>query len=62
VRRVRTDGSIKWLGRLLFVSKALCGEFIALEETDEGIWSLWFMAHLLGRIDVRTMKIIYVPV
>jgi transposase InsO family protein len=62
VRRVRTDGSIKWLGRFLFVSSALCGEFIALEEIEEGIWSLWFMAHLLGRIDVRTMKITYVPV
>jgi len=62
VRRVRSDGSIKWRGRFLFVSQALRGELIALEEVDEGIWSLWFMAHLLGRMDVRTMKITYVPV
>jgi putative transposase len=62
VRRVRGDGSIKWLGKMLFVSTALCSETIALEEVDEGVWSLWFMTHLLGRLDLRTMKITYVPV
>jgi putative transposase len=62
VRRVRSDGSIKWLGKMPFVSTALCSEQIGLEEVEEGIWSIWFMAHLLGRIDVRTMKITYVPV
>jgi putative transposase len=62
VRSVRTDGSIKWLGKLLFVSTALRGEQVGLEEIEEGLWSLSFMTHLLGRIDVRTMKIIHVPV
>lgn len=62
VRRVRTDGSIKWQGGLLFVSTALCSELVALEEVDDGLWSVWFMAHLLGRIDLRTKKITYVPV
>ena len=62
MRRVRTDGTIKWRGHLLFVSSALCAEHIGLEEVDEGICSLWFMTHLLGRVDVRTMKITYVPV
>jgi putative transposase len=61
-RAVRTDGTIKWRGQLLFVSSALCAERVGLEEIDEGIWSLWFMTHLLGRMDVRTMKITYVPV
>jgi len=41
---------------------SLCSELIALEEVDDGVWSLWFMAHLLGRIDLRTKKITYVPV
>jgi putative transposase len=62
VRRVRTDGSIKWLGRLLFVSSALCAERLGMEEVDDGLWSIWFMNHLLGRLDVRTMKIIYLQV
>jgi putative transposase len=62
VRSVRSDGSIKWFGKMLFVSTALSGEPVGLEEIDEGIWSMFFMSHLLGRIDMRTMKIIHVPV
>jgi putative transposase len=62
LRSVRTDGSIKWRGQLLFLSTALCGEIVGLEEIDDGLWSLCFMKHLLGRIDVRTMKINHVPV
>lgn len=62
VRRVRSEGCIKWRGQLLFVSTALCGELIGLEEVEDGIWSLWFMTHLLGRLDLRTLKITYVPV
>lgn len=62
VRRVRTDGTIKWQGKLRFITTSLCSERIALEEIDDGLWSLWFMAHLLGRIDLRTKRITYVPV
>lgn len=62
VRRVRTDGSIKWQGRLLFITTCLCSELVALEEIADGLWSVWFMAHLLGRIDLRTKKMTYVPV
>ena len=36
VRRVRTNGCIKWAGDLVFVSEALIGEPVALEETEEG--------------------------
>lgn len=62
VRSVRTDGSIKWCGKTLFISSALCGEQIGLQEIDDGLWSVFFMTHLLGRIDGRTMKILSVPV
>jgi putative transposase len=62
VRRVRTDGAIKWQGRRLFITTTLCSELVALEEVADGLWSVWFMAHLLGRIDQRTTKITYVPV
>lgn len=62
VRRVRREGVIRWLGRSVFVSRALQGEYIGLEEIDDGIWSIWFISHLLGRIDLRTMKITYLRV
>ena len=62
VRRVRTDGAIKWQGRLLFITMTLCSELVAVEEVADGLWSVWFMARLLGRIDRRTTKLTYVPV
>ncbi|HYH09849.1 MAG TPA: IS481 family transposase [Thermoanaerobaculia bacterium] len=57
VRSVRSDGSIKWQGRLLFVSESVAGERLGLVEIDDGVWSVHF-AHLeLGRYDERTRLI-----
>jgi transposase InsO family protein len=53
VRRVRSRGDIKWQGSLLFVSEALVGERVGLEETDDRIWSLYFGTLLLARFDER---------
>jgi hypothetical protein len=50
-RRVSTAGSIKLRGRDFFVARALVGETVALEEIDEGLWSLYFYDVLLARID-----------
>lgn len=41
VRQVRGNGEMKWRGRMLYVSSALAGEPVALEETEAG-WRLWF--------------------
>lgn len=53
VRSVRSKGEIKWRGKRLFVSQALGGERVGLEETVDGIWSLYFGPVLLGRYDER---------
>ncbi len=53
VRRVRSGGGIKWQGELLYVSEALIGERVGLEEVDDGIWSLHFASLLLARFDER---------
>jgi len=55
VRSVRNKGEIKFLGQFLFVSEVLAGEYVALEETEDGIWSLYFCNTLLGRINQREM-------
>ena len=57
VRRVRSNGVIKFKGRIQFVSEALTGEQIGLEEVDDGIWSINFVAFEIGRLDQRTWKI-----
>jgi transposase InsO family protein len=48
VRRVRADGYIKWHGRLIFLSHALRGEPIGLEEVADGCWRVTFGALPLG--------------
>lgn len=57
-RSVRTDGTIKWKGELLFVSEVLHGERIGLEETAYGIWSLSFGSVCLGILDEEQRKIL----
>jgi transposase InsO family protein len=60
VRTVSKSGEIKFLGYFPFVSMVLAHERIALEEVDDGIWSLFFCNTLLGRIDQRKMRLIQV--
>ena len=57
VRSVRKNGEIKFKGKLVFVSEVLAGERIALEEVDEGVWSILFYQTLLGRLDGQTFRI-----
>jgi hypothetical protein len=40
LRRVRTDGSIKWAGKMLFVGEALEGEVVGLRQVTDDAWSL----------------------
>jgi transposase InsO family protein len=54
VRRVRTNGEIRWARRLLFVGDALAGELLGLEEVLEDCWRLRFGPVVLGWIDGRT--------
>ena len=58
VRRVSSNGQIKWQGQMLFVSEVLAGEPVGLEETDDGIWSLNFASLLLARFDERQRQLI----
>lgn len=57
VRSVRQSGEIKWQGGYLFLSETLSGEPVGLEETGDGIWSVYFGPVLLGRFDEREKKL-----
>ncbi len=58
VRRVRSNGFIKWKGGLLFISETLIGQTIALEEINDGVWSIRFGHLELVRLDERTQRLI----
>jgi len=53
VKRVTNAGTIRFKARLLYLSTALKQHRVALEEVDDGIWSVFFCHVLLGRIDER---------
>ncbi|HET6295445.1 MAG TPA: integrase core domain-containing protein [Kribbella sp.] len=57
VRRVRSNGEIKWGGTLIFVSEALVGEPVGVAETETGDWIVRFADLPLGLIDRRTHKL-----
>ncbi|HKO59000.1 MAG TPA: hypothetical protein VJ276_24250 [Thermoanaerobaculia bacterium] len=46
-----------WKNSRIFTSKTLSGEYVGLEEIDDGIWSLYYGAVLLARFDEREMKL-----
>jgi putative transposase len=53
VRRVRSNGQIKWQGKLIFVSEALIGEPVGIRELDEFRWQLRFCSLPLGIINMK---------
>lgn len=51
VRRVRSNGEIKWRGERLFISEALAGEPLGLRETADGNFELSYGPVVLGTVD-----------
>jgi transposase InsO family protein len=49
VRLVSANGGIRWLKSWVNVSHVLAGEYVGLEEIDEGEWDLYFGRMKLGR-------------
>ncbi len=58
VRRVKESGQIKWQGAVTFISEAVAGECVGLEETEHGDWTVRFMHIELGRIERRSGRFV----
>jgi transposase InsO family protein len=57
VRTVRQGGEIKFKNHMIFLSQALAHEQVALEEVDDGVWSVMFFSFEVGRLEERTWVI-----
>ena len=53
VRRVRSNGQIKWRGTMVFVSEVLIGEPVAFRQISESEWDLYFGPLRLAKWDDR---------
>ncbi len=57
VRYVSANGGIRWNRDWINVSTTCAGEYVGLEEIDDGIWNVFFGPLKLGRLLERHMKI-----
>lgn len=54
VRRVRRNGEVKIGGGMAFITNALAGEMVGLEEIVDGIWRLSYRRSALCFLDLRS--------
>jgi putative transposase len=57
VRYVSANGGIRWNRQWVNVSITCAGEYIGLEEIDDGVWNAYFGPLKLGRLLERHMRI-----
>jgi hypothetical protein len=57
VRYVSANGGIRWKKDWVNVSVTCVGEYVGLEEIDDGIWNVYFGPLKLGRLHERHMRI-----
>jgi transposase InsO family protein len=57
VRYVSANGGIRWNNQWVNVSITCVGEYVGLEEIEDGVWNVYFGALRLGRLHERHMRI-----
>jgi putative transposase len=57
VRRVRSNGEIKWKGELIFVSQVLVGEPVGIDRTEWGEWRVRYADVELGFVDIKHQRL-----
>jgi putative transposase len=57
VRYVSANGGIRWNHQWVNVSTTCAGEYVGLEEIDDGVWNVYFGPLKLGRLLERYMRI-----
>ncbi len=61
VRRVRTNGEIKWNGGRVYLSEALCGEPVGLLPRDGRYWTIHFGPLQIGLLDSYANRTLHTP-
>lgn len=57
VRRVRCNGEFRWQGHLIYLSRLLAKQQIALRQTHDSTWQIFFGFMLIGYLNEQTMKV-----
>ena len=57
VRKVRTNGEIKWRGNKIYLSEALRGEPVGLSPKDDRYWIIRYGPLAIGLLDDHTLSV-----
>lgn len=55
-RKIRSNGTMKWGGREIFISETLSGERIGLLQVGEKEWKIYFSTFVIGVFNEETKK------
>lgn len=58
VRRVRSNGQIKLLGKKLFISQAIIGESVGIQQVNQYIAKIYFYHQPIIVLDLRDFSVI----
>jgi len=53
VKKITTGGTFRFQHKLLYIANALVNYHIGLEETDDGIWTIYFNTVLIATLNER---------
>jgi len=53
VKKITTGGTFRFRHRLLYLANAMVDQHIGLEETDDGVWNIFFNTVLLATLDEK---------
>ena len=53
VKKVTTGGTFRFQHKLLYIANSLVDQCIGLEETDDGVWSIYFNTVLIATLNER---------
>lgn len=51
VKKITTGGTFRFRNRLLYLASPMVDQLVGLEETDDGVWSIYFNTTLLATFD-----------
>ena len=61
VRKVHSQGDLRWKNRQIYLSETLAGELVALDQTDNDKWDIYFGKIKLAVLDTDRFCLIHLP-
>jgi len=61
VRKVCSQGDLKWHSHQIYLSETLAGELVGLRQTSDRLWDIYFGLIKLAQLDSHDYRLIHLP-